>query len=227
MKFIVTRPALDSTAISEALHSRGHQVILAPLIEIKPRHRVEVPLQPYQGVCFTSANAARHVPSGVSRQISAFTMGAQSAYAASVAGFMHIEAKGGNVEGLAAHVIKCLKPNNGPLLYISGNETSGDLAGVLHSAGFAVTKLVTYDALPLPLKLSAMEIASCGGVLLYSKRSAKLWFENLQRLEIFPRLSHICLSKQIMEVLPDKWRRRAAVEPTETALLELIDLMAK
>ena len=227
MKWIVTRPKEDSAGIAAALLERGHDVILAPLIEIVPRAKVEVPTLGFQAVCFTSANAVRHLPSGVSRQLSAFTVGAQSAAAASIAGFKHIEAKGGNVEGLASHIIHCLKPSNGAILYISGSETSGDLAGALRAAGFSVTKLMAYDALPVQINLSAAEVAACDGVLLYSKRSAKLWMQEMQRLELFPRLSHICLSQQILETLPEKWRRKVAHEPTEASLLELIDLVAK
>lgn len=227
MKFIITRPKEDSAAIAAALHERGHEVVLAPLIKIAPRLNIEVPALGFQAVCFTSANAVRHLPAGVSRQLSAFTVGAQSAAAASIAGFKHIEAKGGDVEGLASHITQCLNPSNGAILYISGSETSGDLAGALRGAGFIVTKLVAYDAVPLQLTLSAVEVAACDGVLLYSKRSAKLWMKEMQRLELFPRLSHICLSQQIREALPEKWRRKVALEATEASLLELIDLVAK
>ena len=227
MKLIITRPQEDCASISAALRERGHEVVLSPLIKITPRLDVVVPAMPYQAVCLTSANAVRHLPTGVSRKLSAFTLGAQSASAAAAAGFGHIEAKGGNVEGLAANVIRALKPENGPLLYISGQETSGDLAGILRKAGFSVVKLVAYDAVPLHLTLSAAEVAACNGVLLYSKRSAKIWVEGIKQIDLFPRLSHFCLSAQIAQALPAQWRIRAAQEPTESSLLALIDIAAK
>ena len=227
MKLIITRPQEDCASISAALRERGHDVVASPLIKIIRRSTPEVPALPYQAVCLTSANAARHLPTGVSRKLSVFTLGAQSALAAGAAGFRHVEAKGGNVEGLAANIINELSPENGPLLYISGQETSGDLAGILRKAGFNVVKLVAYDAVPLQLTLSAAEVATCNGVLLYSKRSAKIWVEEIKRLDLFPRLSHFCLSAQIVQTLPAQWRIQTAQEPTESSLLALIDLAAK
>ena len=226
-KIIVTRPLADSTLLAGTLRDRGYEVVLAPLIEINARADVIIPPLPYQAVCLTSANAARHLPSSVARSLSVFTLGAQSAAAAFGAGFNHVEAKGGNVDGLAANIIACLKPERGPILYISGNETSGDVAATLRDARFNVTKVITYDAVPQVLLMSESEIRDCDVVLLYSTRTAKIWVSEMQRLMLFPRLTHICLSKQIMEVLPETWRRRAAAAPTEVSLLELIDLVAK
>jgi uroporphyrinogen-III synthase len=227
MKLIITRPQEDCASIADALRERGRDVVLSPLIKITPRLNVEVPVLPYQAVCLTSANAARHLPLGVSRDLRVFTLGAQSASAAGAAGFVHVEAKGGNVVGLAANVIRALKPENGPLLYISGQETSGDLAGILRKDGFNVIRLVAYDAVPLQLALSAAEVATCNGVLLYSKRSAKIWVEEIERLHFFPQLSHFCLSAQVAQALPAQWPIRTAQEPTESSLLALIDIAAK
>lgn len=227
MKLIITRPKQDCATIADALRERGHDVTLAPLIKIEPRTNVEFPDLPYQAVCLTSANAARHLPAGVSRDLSAFVLGAQSAVAAIGAGFVHVEAKGGNVEGLAANMKKFLRPERGPILYVSGNETSGDLAGALTASGFLVSKVITYDAVPQTLTLSAEEVAMFDGVLLYSRRTARIWAQEIQRLMLLPRLSHFCLSSQIIDALPEQWRRHAALEPTETSLLAMIDLVAK
>ncbi len=227
MKLIVTRPEQDAATLTEMLQGRGHQVVYSPLIKITPRDNVAIPDFAYQAVCLTSANAARHLPLGLKNKNTAFTPGAQSASAAISAGFMHVEARGGNVEGMAAHIINCLKPERGPVLYISGSETSGDLAGLLRQSGFDVVKIVAYDAVAQPLRLSADEIAACDGVLLYSRRTAKIWADEMARLDFFPRLTHFGLSEQITEVLPEKWRRRTASEPTEPSMLALIDLVVK
>jgi len=227
MRLIITRPEEDAGALAQRLRGCGHQVTLKPLIKIIPRSDVVVPDLPYQAVCFTSANSARHLPDSVTRRVTAFTVGAQSAVAAMVQGFMHVEAKGGNVEGMAEHMIACLKPERGPVLYISGSETSGDLAGALRARGFEVSKVVAYDAVPQALGLNADEIVSSDGVLLYSKRTASIWVGEMERLNLLPRLTHFCLSDQVASVVPDKWRKRVAQEPNETSILTLIDLAAK
>jgi len=227
MKLIITRPEDEAAHLAQALRGRGHSIFLSPLIKISPRADVVVPDLPYQAVCLTSGNAARNLPKGISPKISAFTVGPQSAAAALQAGFNHVEAKGGNVEGLVSHVKHCLRPARGPVLYVSGSETSGDLKGALQEAGFAVIKVVAYDAVPQALALTAAQVPDFDGVLLYSRRTARVWVAEMERLQLFPRLTHYCLSAQINEVLPEKWRRHTAQEPTESSLLELIDQAPK
>ncbi|MBG1232499.1 uroporphyrinogen-III synthase [Aestuariivirga litoralis] len=230
MKIIITRPRMDAAPLAETLRIKGHQPVIAPLIEIVPRAQVVVPNLPYQALCVTSANGIRCLEAEVSRDLPVYAVGAQSAYAAEACGFVHVEAHGGDVIGLTTFLTRKLDPAKGPLLYISGAETSGDLQGQLQKAGFTVSRVITYDAVPQKLDAIRGEIAGADGVMLYSPRSAKLWRAELFRLNLGEqggRLMHYCLSPQIAAQLAENWPRKIAASPVESDLIGLLDLATK
>ncbi len=227
MKIIITRPVEDALPLAGKLKAMGHDVVIAPVLQIVERAGVEFPQRPYQAICLTSANGVR-VRENVDalKTIPVLAVGPQSKQMALDRGFLHVQAKGGDVIGLAAHVAETLQPSDGPLLYISGSQTSGDLEGKLRGAGFQVDRVITYDAKPADLKGFESEIQSSQAVLLYSPRSAKLWvsaINNLQLQHVAATLIHICLSRAIAACLPETWRRSIAESPTEAALIAALD----
>ncbi len=226
MKLIITRPRIDAAGLAEKLHAIGHSTIIAPLLDIVPR-AAAIPDLPYQAICTTSANGLRCLSASINLQIPVFAVGEQSAAVAHQKGFHCVEAGGGDVEGLVRHIEAKLKPKGGPLLYLSGAETSGDLEGQLAKRGYHVSRVITYDALKCKLDEYINAISSCEGVLLYSPRTAKLWIDEIQRLKllhIINGLRHFCLSAQVAKVLPQNWHVFVAKMPTENSLLALLDL---
>ncbi len=227
MKIIITRPAEDALPLADKLRALGHEVVIAPVLQIVARVGVEIPQRPYQAICLTSANGVRMLEKVEAlKSIQVIAVGPQSKQMALDRGFLHVQAKGGDVNGLAAHVAETLQPSDGPLLYISGSQTSGDLEGKLRGAGFAVDRVITYDAKPADLSGYESEIQSSHAVLLYSPRSAKLWVQNINNLQlqhVADTLIHICLSAAIAACLPDVWPRRIAKNPTEAALIAALD----
>jgi len=230
MKLLVTRPSLDAAPLAQALRDKGHEVVIAPLLEIVPRKSVAIPRLAFKAICVTSANGIRVLDQTLPLDWPVFAVGAQSAAAAKAKGFTHVEAQGGDVDRLTAYIAKKLRPADGPLLYISGAETSGDLEGQLKDSGFEVHRAVTYDAVAQKLDAIAHEIPSSDGVLLYSPRTAKLWTNELARLNLAipdAHLLHFCLSAQVAAQLPQHWPARVATRPTDAALLSLLDLASK
>ena len=230
MKLVITRPQLDAEPLARELNSRGIETVIAPLLDIVPRARVAIPRLAFQAICVTSANGMRCLDLPLPLNWPVYAVGEQSAAAAKAKGFTQVEAHGGDVDGLVAFIAKHLKPSDGPLLYISGAETSGDLEGQLKAAGFMVHRAVTYDAVAQKLDAIAAEIPDCDGVLLYSPRSVKLWTEELARLNLAlpdAHLMHYCLSANVADALPAHWPRKVANEPTEAALTSLLDLARK
>jgi uroporphyrinogen-III synthase len=176
MKLLVTRPLDDAGPLAEKLQGLGHEAIVMPLLAIKPKDAVEIPALPFQGLCTSSANGLLcKADLSAFYQLPFFAIGPQSAAAARHIGFTHVSDKGGNVEGLVQYICKHAKPENGPLLYLSGAETTGDLEGKLKSHGFSVSRVIVYDAVPETVADMGEQIANADGVLLYSPRSAKLW----------------------------------------------------
>jgi len=180
MRLLVTRPAADGQALAAELEARGHSVICAPVIYIAMKPDAAPDLTDVKGLAFTSANGvlafqpfaapARHLP--------AYGVGPQTAAALSAAGFLNVHIAGGDVTSLAQTITDdCPK---GPVLHISGRDQAGDLAATLKAAGCEARRAVLYEAraateLP-PAALTALRDKALDGVILYSKRSAEIFY---------------------------------------------------
>lgn len=227
MRLIITRPEDDALPLKTKLESRGHAAILAPLLKIVPRPDAYVPPLAYQFICVTSANALKCLfVEDRLETVPLLAVGPQSLSVARDLGFKSTEAHGGDVHGLAAHAVKKFDPKKGPVLYLSGAETSADLQAILMGAGFAVERVVTYDAVPQVPRDIAASLKEADGVLLYSPRTARLWYElmanaGLETAAAIPM--YYCLSENVANALPPPWQKHVAKTPDETAMLALLD----
>ena len=233
MRVAVTRPEEDAGPLTARLQAMGHEVVMAPLLTIKPRDGVSIPDLTWQAIAVTSANGIRALPE--SHGLTSFrtlTVGPQSLKAARAAGFT-AEAHGSDVNGLAAFIRAELDPQAGPILYLSGAETAGDLEAQLKAAGFDCIRVVLYDAAPASM-LGAVEDALRHGkidaVLLYSPRSAKIWRGLVEAAGLAPQvaaLSHLCLSRNVAAALPEGWNMAVSTSPDEAAILALLEQTAR
>lgn len=230
MRVIVTRPEEDAGPLRCRLESLGHAVIMAPLMRIAARPDVVIPARPWQAAVATSANGIRCLPDPQALgHVPMLTVGPQSLAAARQAGFAAAEAHGGNVDGLAAHIAATRQPARGPILYLSGSETAGDLQGRLADAGFDVVRVVLYDAVPandLGEAAAALRGDAADAVLLYSPRSARLWrglVETAGLAQQAGRLASLCLSRNVAVALPETWRKLVAEMPENAAMLRLLE----
>jgi uroporphyrinogen-III synthase len=194
-------------------------------LEIVPRPNILVPELNFQAICLTSANGIRSLSGDLNLNLQVFAVGEQSARAARDFGFTKVVAKGGDVQGLVKVVQEALNPEDGPLLYISGAETSGDLQGQLYRCGFEVCRLITYDAVEQNLAEFKDAILCSDGVLLYSPRSAKLWRKQMQDLKLAAQLTelkHYCLSPQVAAEISQNSHIAISNSPSEDAMLTLL-----
>jgi uroporphyrinogen-III synthase len=222
MRIIITRPEEDASPLAAKLQALGHEAIILPLIKIIARQKYEIPKRNYQFICLTSANGVR-VMEDVSelQNILVIAVGPQSMLAAQVKGFANIAMEGGDVIGLVKYIVENLKPVDGPLLYLSGSETSGDLEGKLKLAGYDIDRVITYDAVPAQVSPTAL---NADAVMLYSPRTAKLWRQSIENLGLdVSHMKHICLSANVAANLPQSWNTRVAAHPTESAILQVLD----
>ncbi len=227
MKIILTRPIEDAAPLAEKLRRLGHLPMITPLLEIVARPNVLIPPKSYQAICLTSANAVRVLTDiDAIQHIPLIAVGQQSEQMAIDKGFAEVSAHGGDVVKLHDFLVSHLNSNSGPLLYLSGSETSGDMQGLLQNSGFEVDRIITYDAVKSSLVEFSAEIEKADAVLLYSPRTAKLWaaeIETWKLTEAASRIKHICLSANVAANLPQSWPRAIAATPTEAALLALLD----
>jgi uroporphyrinogen-III synthase len=229
MRIAVTRPEEDAGPLKARLEALGHSVTLVPLLVIRRHDNVVVPERRWQAIAVTSANAVRALRGNAGlRSIRMLTVGPQSLHAARLAGFT-AEAHGGDVGGLAAYIREHLDPAGGPILYLSGAETAGDLEAQLAAGGFSCHRLVLYDAVPaatLGVAAGAIAGGEIDAVLLYSPRTAKIWRALIEARHLdaaAARVLHLCLSRNVAAVLPEAWPRRIAASPHEAAVLALLE----
>ena len=228
MRIAVTRPEEDAGPLKAKLEAMGHQVVTVPLMEIRPRGPVALPALQWQAVAVTSANGIRALPAAHGlMKFRILTVGPQSLKAAKAAGFA-AEAHGGDVNGLAAFFRANLDPGAGPVLYLSGAETAGDLEGQLRAAGFACHRAVLYDAAPaesLGAAENSLKAGEIDAVMLYSPRSAKIWRALVEKAGLSRQagsLRNFCLSRNVASVLPESWDMRIPGTPDEQAMLALL-----
>jgi uroporphyrinogen-III synthase len=237
MRLIVTRPLEDARPLAERLTAAGHEVILAPLLTIQAVGDLTIPERDYQAVLITSANGARALKGSPSfarlKGATAIVVGPSSAAAATSAGFARVEQAGGDVAALARCAVASLRPDGGPLLYVSGAVTSGDLASNLAESGFEVDRVVAYEASPveaLPeLCATALAAGRADGVILFSPRTACIWARLVKAAGLAPaasRLVHYCRSDNVAASVRGALRADAPVQvaprPDEAAVLDMI-----
>jgi uroporphyrinogen-III synthase len=227
MKLLVTRPVDDAQPLAEKLEGLGHEAVILPLLKIQPRDSVVLPEGPFQALCVSSANGlAAKADLSPFYHVPFFAIGPQSALEARRQGFDHVHDKGGNVEGLVRVMCKSLKPENSPILYLSGSETTGDLEGKLKAQGFNVSRVIVYDAAPCDLPGLEEQLGGIDGVLLYSPRTTKLWAAQVKQAGCEDRakaLTHYCLSANVAANLPQGWAKRVSRTPDEYGMLALLD----
>jgi uroporphyrinogen-III synthase len=234
VRLLLTRPEPDAQRTAAALRAQGHNVIIAPLLRIAPMADAQIGAGPWAAILITSTNAASavvaHARAAELRALEVFAVGRRSADTMAAAGFADVISADGNVSDLARLVAARMQPA-APLLYLAGEDRSGDLAGDLRTRGFAVETAIIYRAVAasnLPPE-AADALAGCiDGVLHFSRRSAEVFVEAARAagvLESALQAVHFCLSAPIAEPLARAGAAhiRVAERPNEAVLLALID----
>ena len=233
MRILVTRPAVDAARTAAALRVCGHEAIVASLLTIEYLPNTALGEGPWSAILVTSANAAHaiagHKRRDELRRIPVLAVGRQSAQELRAEGFADVISADGDVDDLAALVAARLKPP-ARLLYLAGEERSGDLAGVLRAKNFAVDTVVVYRvaaAATLPAEAATALRGDLHGVLHYSHRSAEAFLSaarNAGLLEAaLSKPVHFCLSAKVAEPLREAGAGdvRIAAQPDEAALISL------
>jgi uroporphyrinogen-III synthase len=232
VRILVTRPQADSERTAARLTARGIQVMLAPLLRMES---IDADLGPPCGaIAITSANAIEAIATHPRRAellaLPAFVVGRRTAEAARAAGFADVKSADGNQHDLARLIATRYSGDN-PLLYLAGEDRTGDLARDLKAEGVRTHLVVVYraarvDALP-PEAAEALAAGRLDGVLHFSRRSAEIFLDcaaaaALRHLAL--NLAHYCLSRQVAEPLAAAGAGRllVAARADEAALLALL-----
>jgi uroporphyrinogen-III synthase len=233
VRILVTRPQPRAADTAVALRARGHEPIVAPLLEIELVSEVDAKDGPWTAILLTSANGLWGIVSFAGDKkwhgIPVFAVGDITAKAARDMGFADVTSASGNVGDLAKLVAARLTPP-ARLLYLAGEERAGDLAGVLRAKGFEVDLVVVYrfltaQSLPEPAALALA--GELDAVLHFSRASAEDFVKAARGSNLLDaalnKPVHFCLSEQVAAPLraAGAARIQVAARPTQDALLEL------
>jgi len=229
MRLIVTRPEPDNERTAKALRAKGHEVLLVPLLRIEPIADADLGPPPFAATLLTSANgaraAARHPRRGELMKLPVLAVGRSSAEAARAAGFADVVSADGDARDLARLAGERFAGSQAPLLYLAGEDRSGELA----VAGVAVRTVVIYRAakaehFPVQAR-DALAQGAIDGVLHFSRRSVDSYIECAREMMDWAMAPmHYCLSARAAQPLKLAGAARVliAAHPDEASLLALV-----
>lgn len=237
-RVLLTRPRPDSEALAAVLRSRGIDSLIEPLLRVVPRQDAPgLDLAGVQAVLLTSANGARALEAALGaapagRQMPLFVVGEATARAARAAQFASLQVANGTVAALAGLVAGALEPGAGALLHVAGSAVAGDLAGDLGGRGFALRRVVLYEAHTAKALTEAAQAALVEGTLdaalFFSPRTATTFVNLINQARLEPaarRIAAVCLSAAVAEAAGAlDWRAiRIAAQPDQAALLDEVE----
>jgi uroporphyrinogen-III synthase len=233
MRLAVTRPRDDSERTAAALRAHGHEVLVAPLMQVEP---VAAEIRSsWAAVIITSANAPGAIVTHPARaaliKLPVFAVGRRSADACRQAGFTDVITAGGDVNDLVRVIMDRRADATGPLLYLAGEDRVADLIGELTARGIAAEMAVVYRAAsaPFPADLTtALKAGEIDAVLHFSRRSAGNYLAGAAQAGVAKQalaVRHLCLSAQIAEPLKVAGATRIAIaaRPDEASLIALVE----
>ncbi|MDQ0315183.1 uroporphyrinogen-III synthase [Amorphus orientalis] len=213
MRLLVTRPMPQAEDTCRALIDAGHEVLLAPLMEIVTDETVSLDPGAADALVFSSRGAVRavalHPQADRLKHLPVFCVGDATAEAARAIGFGQVRSAAGDLAALA-QLIAALPDPVGSVLHLAGRERSGDLGVLLSDAGVSVETRIVYAAekaerLPDEV-VSALADRRIDGILSFSPRSAETMVHLAEKADVLEPLRavrHYCLSMAVADVLRD------------------------
>lgn len=210
MRLLLTRPeSPDGDALKAELLARGHAITSAPLLEVVPVGRLP-PLAGVQALIVTSRNGLRghEAAPAALKSLTVYAVGAATAARAASAGFRNVVAGDGGARELAGLIRTRVKPEDGALLHLAGEQVAFDLEAALGQHGFEVRTHTVYRTEPAAALPAAardgLENTAFDGVVLMSPRTAKVYAELVAAAGLADAtqgLVHFCLSEAVAQEL--------------------------
>jgi uroporphyrinogen-III synthase len=233
MRILITRPLEDGMEIAAQLAGRGHQALLAPLLEPRfpPGPMLEEAgreLDDVQAVLATSANGIRALSRRTARRdLPVFAVGPQTADEANRWGFLNVRSADGDAKALAQATMGWAT-RQGILLHVCAQDAPGTVAEILGQNGFTVRRCALYSIEPaadLPAEAkAALQEGALDAVMFFSPRSARIFAALAHDLPI-EGLAALCISAATAQALGAMRFARVAVaaRPNQQAMLALTE----
>lgn len=228
MRLLVTRPEPQALKTAARLRALGHDAVAAPLLVIEAIEKAELPRSGVAALAVTSARAIDAVSCRDEwkylKELPVFAVGEKSARAAKDAGAANVAAGAGTVGDLAALIGG--SSIGGKVLYLAGQERSGDLGGELASLGIDCRTVEIYAAKAasvLPEDVSTgLETGGIDAVLIYSRRTGEAFARLTNTLKFQHNFKIFSISAQAGAPLAGRFEVITAREPNEEALFALL-----
>jgi len=231
MRILVTRPLEDGVEIAAQLALRGHQALLAPLLEpcfpSGPLLEETGGLDDVQAILATSANGIRALKTRTARRdIAVFAVGPQTAQAALSNGFSNVRCADGDAKALAEATMGWAT-RQGVLLHVCAQDAPGTLAQILGDAGFTVRRCPLYAIEPAAELAAQVRAALQDGALdaamFFSPRTARIFAALAHDLPT-DGLTALCISPATAKALGVMRFARSLVaeRPNQQAMLALV-----
>ena len=238
MQVLITRRQTLNAQTAGELNKRGHQPVSLPLALIVDAG-ADIPARDYEAILFTSQapfEVLHDRPDDLERWIDSgcpvYCVGDETARQARLAGFESVCSACGNSEDLV-RLIKSKHPKAvRPFLYLAGTVRQGGLERDLAHGGFEVELVEIYrsellDPGRTALK-SALQAASKGCGLLYSRRSATHLFQLCEKHDLQECLNlrgFVAISTNVAKAVEPLTTQPILVAktPSQTALLDCVD----
>lgn len=235
-RLLITRPQADAETLAEKLEPLGHNCLLEPMLTIHQTtcalDKLDEYLKPKPQAVIVTSKHALELFKSVEKfaDIPTFASGARTGEYAEKIGMKKVTVTGEKVSELADYAATNLSPENGALLYFSGEHITTDLQSVLPE--FKVKRLITYSA-ELTSSFSAetakaLQEGKIDGVVLFTQRSADAFKrclkKSLKRIKL-KEVTAYCLSDAVANTLKAEGFKEiiSAKKPTEDGMVALID----
>lgn len=235
MRVLITRPQLEAQRFARELAVAGHEPVIAPLFGIAPLPvpaDLDARLRGSQAILLTSANGASALAAASSlRTRPIYAVGQATAAAAEGLGFATVFSADRDAEALAALVRRMLKPADGPLLHVSGEDVAVDLATLLSADGFTVDRAELYAARAIERLPDAARIAlgtdTVDAASFFSPRAATTFAELVAKAGLADRLGNVvavAISEAALNPVASLgWRKTiVAGTPTQAGVIEAL-----
>lgn len=210
------RPEPGASRTAARARARGLDVLVRPLFEVRGVAWTPPAPAGFDGLLLTSAAALRHAGPGLDalRRLPVVAVGRETARAAEEHGLAVVVTGDAGAER-ALHLARARGLSR--LLHLAGRDRMPDHAGV--------EPVIVYASEPLPIEPGWTAVLAGGrAALLHSARAAARLAELVDR-DRTPRaaVSLLALGPAVLAVVGGGWASaRAAVRPTDDALLDLV-----
>lgn len=239
---VITRPLEDARVLADTLRARGREVILAPVLEIRPVDFDPSVPKDLDGMIVTSANGADALARlQIRRDATVWAVGTATGQRARAAGFTDVR----DGAGTAADLVEDLRAELGSasrhLLWLSGQDIRVDLSAALSGSTISVERRVAYAAVEVERfdadLCTRLRATTDADIVFFSPRSARHFVRVLGETLGLPHITRwraVCFSASIADALveetalaqaevsgdPARWSSVTAAEaPTRVAML--------